>query len=153
MVNLAVYRGHWCLLRHDEGKMPMMTDPIADMLTRIRNAVRIERATVDIPHSREKVGIADVLQREGYIWDYEVLGEKPHQMLRLNLKYCPNGERVLQLIERVSKPGRRVYCGAKQLEDVLGGLGVSVVSTSQGLLSNREAKARNLGGEVLCKLW
>jgi small subunit ribosomal protein S8 len=131
----------------------MMTDPIGDMLTRIRNAVRIERPIVDIPASREKIAIADVLQREGYIWDYEVVGEVPHRTLRVNLKYGPNGERVIQKIERVSRPGCRVYRGAKELPTVLQGMGISVVSTSRGMLSNREAKTQGVGGEVLCSLW
>jgi len=131
----------------------MLTDPIADMLTRIRNAIRIERPYVDIPASREKVGIAQVLQREGYIWDFEVTGEAPHRVLRVNLKYGPNGERVIQHIKLVSKPGRRVYSKVKEIPEVLHGLGISVVSTSQGLLSNREAKTKGVGGEVLCQIW
>lgn len=131
----------------------MMTDPIADMLTRIRNAVRIERSTVDIPVSREKIAVADVLQREGYIWDYELLGEAPHGVLRLNLKYGPNGERVIQIIKRVSKPGCRVYKGSKELPQVLQGLGISIVSTSKGMLSNREAREQGVGGEVLATIW
>ena len=89
----------------------MMTDPIADMLTRIRNAVSIERAFVDVPLSKEKRGIADVLQREGYIWDYEIIEQQPCSVMRIHLKYGPNGERVIQKIDRVSKPGRRVYLG------------------------------------------
>lgn len=130
----------------------MMTDPIADMLTRIRNAVAIERPSVDIPASHEKVGVAQVLQREGYIWDFEVVEERPVRVLRINLKYGPNGERVIQEIKRVSKPGRRVYRKAKDIPVVLQGLGISVVSTSQGILSNREAKEKGIGGEVLCSV-
>jgi small subunit ribosomal protein S8 len=131
----------------------MMTDPIADMLTRIRNALRIERPVVDIPHSREKQALADVLQREGYIWDYEVHGEPPMRLLRINLKYGPNGERVIQHIERVSKPGCRVYSKVAQLKPILQGIGIQIVSTSQGLLSDREARTKKLGGEVLAKIW
>ena|SRR5436190_21467738 len=130
----------------------MMTDPIADMLTRIRNAVAIERPSVDIPSSHEKVGLAKVLQREGYIWDFEVVEERPVRVLRINLKYGPNGERVIQEIKRISKPGRRVYRKAKDIPVVLQGLGISVVSTSQGILSNREAKEKGIGGEVLCSV-
>jgi len=130
----------------------MMTDPIADMLTRIRNAVATERQSVDIPSSHEKVGVAKVLQREGYIWDFEVVEEAPVKILRINLKYGPNGERVIQEIKRVSKPGRRVYNKAKDIPVVLQGLGISVVSTSQGILSNREAKEKGIGGEVLCSV-
>lgn len=133
----------------------MLTDPIADMLTRIRNAVAIERPAVNIPASREKIGIAQVLQREGYIWDFEVVEEPGHSSgtLRVNLKYGPNGERVIQQIQRVSKPGCRVYRRAKDLPEVLRGMGIAVISTSQGILSNREARSKNVGGEVLCTVW
>jgi small subunit ribosomal protein S8 len=131
----------------------MMTDPIADMLTRIRNALQIERTRVDIPSSRVKQGIAEVLQREGYIWDFETIEESPQNVLRLNLKYGPNGEDVIQSIQRVSKPGRRVYTRSRDAGDVLQGLGISVISTSQGVLSNREAKSKSIGGEVLCEVW
>ncbi len=131
----------------------MMTDPIADMLTRIRNAVSIERPFVDIPLSREKEGIARVLQREGYIWDFEIVDQQPVKILRLNLKYGPNGERIIQEIKRVSKPGCRIYRKSKELPVVLEGMGISVVSTSQGILSNREAQAKGVGGEVLCSVY
>lgn len=131
----------------------MMTDPIADMLTRIRNAIHVERPFVDIPASRLKVGIAEALQREGYIWDFEVVEEQPQNVLRLNLKYGPNGERVIQRIDRISKPGRRVYSNIKSAPQILQGLGVSILSTNQGVLSDREARAKHVGGEVLCKIW
>src|SRR5262245_12596430 len=127
----------------------MLTDPIADMLTRIRNAVAIERPFVEIPASEEKIGLAKVLQREGYVWDFEVVEEKPVRVLRINLKYGPNGERLIREIKRISKPGCRVYKKAKDLPVVLQGLGISVLSTSHGILSNREAKSKNVGGEVL----
>jgi small subunit ribosomal protein S8 len=131
----------------------MMTDPIADMLTRIRNAVRIERAAVEMPLSKVKRGLAEVLKREGYIWDWEEVESRPANQLRIMLKYGPNGERVIRHMKRVSKPGRRVYRGATRLRPVLGGLGISVISTSRGVISDREARQRNLGGEVLCELW
>jgi small subunit ribosomal protein S8 len=131
----------------------MMTDPIADMLTRIRNAVAIERPFVDIPMSREKEGIARVLQREGYIWDFEIVDEKPVKILRVNLKYGPNGERIIQEVKRVSKPGCRIYRKSRELPVVLEGMGISVVSTSQGILSNREAQVKGVGGEVLCSIY
>lgn len=131
----------------------MMTDPIADMLTRIRNALLIERPFVDIPYSRVKQGIADVLQREGYIWDYEVQETEPARTLRINLKYSPTGERVIQRLTRVSKPGRRIYAESRKLSDVLEGMGICILSTNQGMLSSREAKARNVGGEILCEVW
>lgn len=129
-----------------------MTDPIADMLTRIRNAVRVEHPTVDIPSSKVKRGVADVLKREGYIWDWEEVEEQPVSALRLVLKY-PGGESVIQKIQRVSKPGRRVYNRSKDLRPVLNGLGISIISTSSGVLSDREARSQNIGGEVLCQIW
>ena len=131
----------------------MMTDPIADMLTRIRNAIQIERPFVDIPLSKVKVGIAEVLQREGYIWDFEIVEQEPQSVLRVNLKYSPTGERVIQKISRVSKPGRRVYVDYRNLPEVLDGMGICVMSTNQGVLSNREAKKNHVGGEVLCEVW
>ncbi|MCY2991601.1 MAG: 30S ribosomal protein S8 [Planctomycetota bacterium] len=131
----------------------MMTDPIADMLTRIRNAVRVERPYVDVPASKVKRGLAEVLKREGYVWDWQVVEATPASQLRLELKYGPNGERVIQRIKRVSKPGRRVYSAAKELRPVLNGLGISVISSSRGVISDREARQRNLGGEILCEIW
>lgn len=131
----------------------MMTDPVADMLTRIRNGVSVERPHVEMPLSKVKRGVADVLKREGYIWDWQELEGEPIGNLRLDLKYGPNGERVIRKIRRVSKPGRRVYSRAKDLAPVLNGLGISVISTSRGVLSDREARQQNLGGEVLCEIW
>jgi small subunit ribosomal protein S8 len=131
----------------------MMTDPIADMLTRIRNAVRVERPHVDIPLSKVKCGLAEVLKREGYIWDWEEMPDNPHNHLRVHLKYGPNGERIIRRIRRISKPGRRVYKGSDVLKPVLGGLGISILSTSRGVISDREARQRRLGGEVLCEVW
>ena len=130
----------------------MMTDPIADMLTRIRNAVQVERPFVDIPSSRVKRGIADVLKREGFIWDWKEVEEKPVNQLRLELKYGPNGERVIQDIKRKSKPGRRLYSHSKELKPVLGGLGICIISSSKGVISDREARRDNVGGEVLCEV-
>lgn len=131
----------------------MMTDPIADMLTRIRNAVRVERPNVDMPLSQVKRGLADVLKREGYIWDWQEVEEQPVNQLRIELKYGPNGERVIQRIRRISKPGCRVYSKARDLKPVLNGLGIRILSTSRGLVSDREARQRKLGGEVLCEIW
>jgi len=131
----------------------MMTDPVADMLTRIRNAVAIERPHVDIPTSKLKVGIAEALQREGYIWEYEIVEQEPRNLLRLILKYGPNGERVITQIDRYSKPGRRVYANVKGTPVVLDGLGVAILSTNKGVLSSREAKEQNVGGEVLCTIY
>jgi small subunit ribosomal protein S8 len=131
----------------------MMTDPIADMLTRIRNAVRVERPYITMPLSKVKRGLAEVLKREGYIWDWAEEAGEPANQLKLELKYGPNGERVIRHIKRVSTPGRRVYTRASELKPVLNGLGIKVLSTSRGVISDREARQRNLGGEVLCELW
>lgn len=133
----------------------MMTDPIADMLTRIRNAVRVERPNVEIPLSKLKRGVADVLKREGYIWDWEAVEQEgePSGRIRIDLKYGPNGEGVIRHIKRVSKPGRRVYQKYKELRPILNGLGITIISTSRGVISDREARQRQLGGEVLCEVW
>lgn len=131
----------------------MMTDPIADMLTRIRNAVSVERSHVEMPVSKVKRGLAEVLKREGYIWDWQEVDSAPVNHLRIELKYGPNGERVIQRIRRVSSPGRRVYSKARSLKPILNGLGIQIISTSRGVISDREARQRNLGGEVLCEVW
>ncbi|MBX7073654.1 MAG: 30S ribosomal protein S8 [Pirellulales bacterium] len=131
----------------------MMTDPISDMLTRIRNAVRVERPAVEMPLSKVKRGVAEVLKREGYIWDFEEVESAPARQLRIHLKYGPNGERLIRHIRRVSKPGRRIYSRSAELKPVLNGLGIRIISSSRGVISDREARQRNLGGEVLCELW
>ncbi|HUS58042.1 MAG TPA: 30S ribosomal protein S8 [Planctomycetota bacterium] len=133
----------------------MMTDPVADMLTRIRNAVNAEKQTVNVPYSRLKRDIARVLRREGFIENFKESGEVPHKILRIYLRYGPDGEKVINTIERVSKPGRRVYRDSAGLRKnlVLGGLGVAVLSTSRGILSDRECRKENVGGEVICSIW
>lgn len=131
----------------------MMTDPIADLLTQLRNAIGIERPIAELPASKLKAGILQVLKDEGYIWDWQLVEHRPAGMLRVDLKYGPQGESVIRRIERVSKPGRRVYRKAKDLKPVLDGLGIAVLSTSKGVMSDRQARARKLGGEVLCRLW
>ena len=148
----------------------MMTDPVADMLTRIRNAVRIETPAVEMPASGAKASLAQVLKDEGYIVDFQLgtyrkteAGKEfstegatladPKAVLRVILKYGPEGERVIRRIERVSKPGCRIYRGWKELPPVLDGLGISVVSTSKGLMSDRRARTEKVGGEVLCRVW
>ena len=131
----------------------MMTDPIADLLTRIRNALLIERPFVDVPASKLKEGIVQALQREGYIWDYEIVEQEPQNVLRVNLKYSPTGERVIQHIRRVSTPGRRLYSTVKDTPNVLQGMGICILSTNKGVLSNREACRENVGGELLCEVW
>ena len=149
----------------------MMTDPLADMLTRIRNAVRIEKPAVEMPASGLKAKLAQVLKDEGFILDFQV-GKYQHgeeggetfvtdgvsladakAVLRVYLKYGPEGERVIRQIERVSKPGRRLYASWKDLRPVLDGLGIAVLSTNKGLMSDRRAKAEKVGGEVLCNVW
>ena len=127
----------------------MMTDPIADMLTRIRNAVRIEKPTVEMPTSKLRRGLAQVLKDEGYIWDHEEIETTPARTLRLMLKYGPNGERLITKIDRISKPGRRLYRGYKELRPVLGGMGIQVLSTPLGVISDRKARVLKVGGEVL----
>jgi small subunit ribosomal protein S8 len=131
----------------------MMTDPIADMLTRIRNAVRIERPQIEMPFSKVKCGVAEVLKREGYIWDWRQVESQPANRLQIDLKYGHNGERVIGHIKRISRPGCRVYRRSTNLRPVLNGLGISVISTSRGVISDREARQRKLGGEVLCEVW
>lgn len=133
----------------------MMTDPLADMLTRIRNATRAYRETVDIPASRLKVEVARVLRDNGFIRDYRVMDNKngPGKTLRVFLKYGPQKRQVIQGIRRVSTPGRRVYARHDRLPRVLGGLGIAVVSTSKGVMSDREARKSGVGGEVLCVVW
>jgi len=130
-----------------------MTDTVADMLTRIRNANLEAHETVDIPASKLKVEIAKILESEGYIDGYEMTGEGVAQALRLTLRYGEGRDRVIKGLRRVSSPGLRVYRGADNLPRVQGGLGVAIVSTSQGLLPDREARRRRLGGEVLAEVW
>ena len=134
-----------------------MTDPIADMLARIRNATLARHARVDMPSSRLKVEIAKILQNEGYVQGYTVLeaqaGERAQAQLRVFLKYGPRGERVITGIERVSRPGRRVYFGRDDVPEVLAGLGTSILTTSRGVMTGREAVKAGVGGEVLCNVW
>ena len=122
-------------------------DPVADMLTRIRNAQMVKHLKVEMPLSRLKTAIADVLKREGYITDYEVIGVKLN--LKIQLKYFKD-KPVISSIKRVSRPGLRVYKSCKELPKVLGGLGIAIVSTSEGILSDKEAREKHLGGEILC---
>ncbi|MCD6415171.1 MAG: 30S ribosomal protein S8 [Planctomycetes bacterium] len=128
----------------------MMTDPVADMLTRIRNALAIRRETVEMPSSVLKVDIARVLREEGFIEDYQVAGELPRKLLKIYLKYGPLDEKVINRLERVSKPGRRIYRSVNELGYVGNGLGIWIVSTNRGVLSDRECRRDNVGGEVIC---
>ncbi len=131
----------------------MYIDPIADMLTRIRNAQEIAEATVDIPNSKFKRAIAELLVKEGYLKSIEDVMLNDREWLRIGLKYGPKRKSLINFIQRTSKPGRRAYAKAKAIPIVRGGLGVAVVSTSQGLMVDREARRRNIGGEVLCEVW
>jgi small subunit ribosomal protein S8 len=137
-----------------------MTDPIADMLTRIRNGVTAKHTRVDVPASRIKVEIARILQDEGYIDSFRLVeapprGTKPGigRVLRLMLKYGPHGERLITGVERISRPGRRVYFGRDEVPDVLAGLGTSILTTSRGVMTGRAAVKAGVGGEVLCNVW
>ncbi|TET35586.1 MAG: 30S ribosomal protein S8 [Planctomycetota bacterium] len=130
-----------------------MTDPVADMLTRIRNAVRVEKEQVRIPLSNLKLGISKALEREGYIHGFEVEPATPCSWIVMKLKYGPEGERIINHIQRNSKPGRRIYVGVDNVKPVLKGLGVSILSTSSGILSDREARKKHVGGELLCTIW
>ena len=130
-----------------------MTDPIADLLTRIRNANSNGYKTVKIPYSELKKNILRVLKEQGYIVDFLAEMEEEHGILKVELKYGPDGEKIIRVIQRISTPGKRVYSGASDLPDVLDGLGISIVSTSKGVLSNIEAKKLRVGGEILCEVW
>jgi len=127
-----------------------MTDSIADMLTRIRNALMAKHQSVEMPYSKEKEGIATVLKSEGYIEDFRVAASGAHRLLKIYLKYGPLGERVIRRIHRVSRPGRRIYRSVKELPRVGNGIGIAIVSTSRGILCDRECRRLNIGGEVLC---
>lgn len=129
------------------------TDPVADFLSVIRNGLRNSFPSITVPTSKLKVAIAEVLKKEGFIAGYETLDTVPRKSLRVELKYGPNGEHIINTIRRVSKPGRRVYCPVLGVKPVLRGLGISILSTTQGVISDREARANRIGGEVLCELW
>ena len=133
-----------------------MTDPIADMLTRLRNANQAYHDSTSMPHSKIKAGIAEILQAQGYIVGYEVLEPAEGEVgktLKLQLKYGQNRERALAGVRRISKPGLRVYAKSTALPKVLGGMGIAIISTSQGLLTDKEAKSKSVGGEVLAYVW
>ena len=131
----------------------VMTDPIADMLTRIRNANLAYKDDVDMPLSSVKMRVADILTKEGYVTGYEVEGEGVKRTLKLTLKYSTNRERTITGIRRVSKPGKRVYVGRDEVPRVLGGLGIAILSTSNGVLTDKQARKQGVGGEVLAYVW
>jgi small subunit ribosomal protein S8 len=129
------------------------TDPIADMLTRIRNANTVKHETVDIPASGIKKALAQILLEEGYIKNYDVLENGTHSMIRVNLKYGQSKSKVITGLKRISKPGLRVYAKKEDVPKVLGGLGVAIISTSSGIMTDRKARLEGVGGEVLCYIW
>lgn len=131
----------------------MMTDPIADLLTRVRNANSIGQKSVAMPASKLKVGIVQILQEEGFVESYSVEPGAPASTLIVRLKYGPDGEKVIRKIERISKPGCRVYSDATRIPTVLRGLGILILSTNRGVLSDRAARTQNVGGEILCKVY
>ena len=131
----------------------MNTDPIADMLTRIRNANMVSHPTVKIPASKLKVELAKLLKEEGFIADYSVEADGKFKVINIDLKYDFQNKPVITNLQRVSRPGLRNYCKAKNLPKVMGGLGIAIVSTSKGLLADRKARTQNIGGEILCYVW
>jgi small subunit ribosomal protein S8 len=130
-----------------------MTDPVADMVSRIRNGVRAKLPKVDVPSSKLKVEIARILKDEGYIANFKVTEDDQQNMLRVFLKYGPGMERVITDVQRVSRPGCRIYCGKDQIPRVYGGLGINILSTSRGLMTGRSAAREGVGGEILCNVW
>jgi len=132
-----------------------MTDPIADMVTRLRNAVHARHQRVDVPASRFKAEIARILEKEGYIQGFKMLDDAaaPQGVIRIFLKYGPRGENVISGLERVSRPGRRVYFGREEVPKVMGGLGTSILTTSRGVMTGQDAVKAGVGGEVLCNIW
>jgi small subunit ribosomal protein S8 len=133
--------------------MAMVTDPVADMLARIRNGSLAEHEKVDIPASKLKVRLAEILKEEGFIKNFRLIEDKRQGVLRVYLKYGPGQERVISGLRRVSKPGRRLYVGADRIPSVLGGMGVAILSTPRGVLTDRESRKAKVGGEVLCYVW
>ena len=130
-----------------------MTDPIADMLTRIRNANTVGHDTVDVPASKMKKSIAEILTEEGYIKGFELIDDSKQGVIRIQMKYGADKERVISGIKKISKPGLKVYAKAEDVPKVLGGLGIAIVSTSKGVISDREARTLGIGGEVICYVW
>ena len=130
-----------------------MTDPVADLLTRIRNGVRAKLNKVDVPRSKLKVEIARILKDEGYITNFKLSEDEKQGNLRVFLKYGPGMERVITDVQRVSRPGCRIYCGKDQIPRVYGGLGINILSTSRGLMTGRSAAREGVGGEILCNVW
>ncbi|MDO5715223.1 MAG: 30S ribosomal protein S8 [Tissierellia bacterium] len=131
----------------------MMTDPIADMLTRIRNGNNARHKSVDIPASNVKKQITEILLNEGFIKGYDVVDDNKQGIIKIDFKYAESGERVISGLKRISKPGLRVYVKCEDVPKVLGGLGIAIISTSKGILTDKEARAQGVGGEVICYVW
>ncbi len=131
----------------------MISDPISDMLTRVRNALMARHPKVDVPSSKLKMELARILKEEGYILNFKLVEEGPAKTIRLYLKYTATNEPVISKIERISKPGCRIYAGTKEIPKVLGGLGVNVLTTSRGVMTGADARKAGVGGEVLCRIW
>jgi small subunit ribosomal protein S8 len=129
------------------------SDPIADMLTRVRNALNARHQKVDVPSSKLKVELARILKEEGYILNYKMADEGAQKTIRLYLKYTPTNQPAISKIERISRPGCRVYVGSKDIPKVLGGLGINILTTPRGLMTGRDARKENVGGELLCQIW
>jgi len=130
-----------------------MTDPIADMLTRIRNAVRARHPKVEIPHSRHKLGIAQILKGEGYVGDVAVVEKGKFKVIRVTLRYDADGNAIITGLSMVSRPGRRIYAGHQEIPPVMGGIGLTILSTPKGLMSGQDARKAGVGGEIVCNVW
>ena len=130
-----------------------LTDPVADFLTRVRNAIRARHQKVDVPASKLKVELARILKEEGYISNFKPTEEDGHKILRIYLKYGSNNEAAMSKLERISKPGCRVYVGHKEIPRVLGGMGINIITTPRGVMTGRDARKQGLGGEILCEIW
>jgi small subunit ribosomal protein S8 len=131
----------------------MLSDPIADMLTRVRNAIRARHPKVDVPSSKLKVEIARILKEEGYIANFKVAEEGVKKTIKIYLKYSPDNQPIISAIERVSRPGCRVYVGRQEIPRVLGGLGINILTTARGVMTGRDAHREKVGGEILCRVW
>lgn len=130
-----------------------MTDPIADMLTRVRNALAVNKETVEIPSSNMKKAIADIMLKEGYVSDVQIVGEGIEEKIVIMLKYAGKNRSVINALQRVSKPGLRVYANVENMPKVMDGLGIAIISTNKGVMTDKQAKVANVGGEVLCYIW
>jgi len=131
----------------------MITDPISDMLTRIRNAIKVKADKVDIPASRMKIEISKILKEEGFIKSYKIIKDKKQGIIRINLKYTSEGDSVISNLQMISKPVRRVYVSKDEIPHVMGGLGVAILTTSQGVMTDKECRHKGVGGEVICYIW